>query len=239
MIFGTNTVFGIDAGQNASGVPAVTVGYKRQEAVVMPLVANMDDDGAVQKPCRVVDTLTAGVDTLHPCLLVGRKGDAVDTYSVLASFGAQFAGDGTTGRATGGLAQFFSTGVAAQALALRGGAALVATGDAAREQDAAAAAVAPALTALMGSEEVKEEARLVPDRIEAARVAAFDYFRQLADPEFITRFGRFSQHLALPTAYCDGLDKNACMTKLNADELFRSLSASEIKAAVDAAKAGA
>jgi hypothetical protein len=40
LIFGTNTKFALDVSQDPTGVVGVTLGYKRQEAVWMPLLAN-------------------------------------------------------------------------------------------------------------------------------------------------------------------------------------------------------
>ncbi len=138
MLFGTNTQFGIRAGSTPTSVPEVNVGYSRQEAVVMPLVANVADDGSIQKPCDLttpVDVVGGSGFAVHPCSLVAIKGAAQDSYSVLASFGAEFDGsanaDGT--KAKGGLAQYFATGMAAQILALTGGASLVAVGEAAKQ----------------------------------------------------------------------------------------------------------
>lgn len=138
MVFGTNTSFGIKVGTDAAQVPNVIVGYDRQEAVIMPLVANTSDDGNIQKPCDVSDdvTVTGGEGPLvHPCLLAATNGGSTDSYSVLASFGANFDGsartDGNVG-AKGGLAQYFSTGIAAQILATKGGASVVAVGAAAQ-----------------------------------------------------------------------------------------------------------
>jgi hypothetical protein len=53
---------------------------------------------------------------------------------VLASFGGHFDASSETGSTTGkaGVAQYFATGMAAQLLALNGGAAVVAAGDAAK-----------------------------------------------------------------------------------------------------------
>jgi hypothetical protein len=132
MVFGTNTTFGLSAGQDVSGIPSFTVGYRRQEAVVMPLVANTADNGSYQEPCNIQNMPPLLADQMNPCLLVGVSDrGSIDTYSVLASFGAQFRGSGTQANASGGLAQFFSTGIAAQNLAIRGGAALVAASDSA------------------------------------------------------------------------------------------------------------
>ena len=130
VFFGTNTSFGLNVGTDATSTPSIAVGYKRQEAVVMPLLANEEGnnppDGAM-KPVPCPNDVT-------PCLFRGTDGeDVTDTYSVLASFGAQFSGETGTGgaKAAGGLAQYFATGLAARELAKVGGAALVATGEAA------------------------------------------------------------------------------------------------------------
>ncbi len=135
LIFGTNTSFGIKVGQDATASPGITVGYSRQEVVVMPLVANTNDDGTVQKPCPSPITPTGASPLLDAsCILVGRSGDKVlDSYSVMASFGAKF---GATGKpsevgANGQIAQYFATGLAARELAVRAGAAAVSTGEAA------------------------------------------------------------------------------------------------------------
>lgn len=135
LVFGTNTTFGIAAGTDATNVPSVTIGYKRQEAVVMPLVANTKDVDGVLEPCQVGPEFPPPQSpaALPSCMLIGRRGETLDAYSVLASFGAEFDASGTGADAKGGLAQYFATGVAAQVLALRGGAALVAVSEAATE----------------------------------------------------------------------------------------------------------
>ena len=136
MIFGTNTVVGLKVGANATSVPSIELGYNRQEAVIMPLVANVSADGKLLSPCDVGSTITApsrSHNSVHPCLLVGINGSASDSYSVLASFGASFDSSVSQadGKAKGGLAQYFATGMAAQLLALNGGASVVAVGEAA------------------------------------------------------------------------------------------------------------
>ncbi|MEH6660608.1 MAG: hypothetical protein V7679_03080 [Parasphingorhabdus sp.] len=152
MIFGTNTTVGLKVGQNVNQVPEIMLAYDRQEAVIMPLVANTREKaGASNKltPCDFTQTFTAGSNlTVHPCSLVATNGSAQDSYSVLASFGASFDGSsqsgGTVG-AKGGLAQYFATGLAAQILALNGGASVVAVGEAAAksaEHPPSAAAIA-------------------------------------------------------------------------------------------------
>lgn len=140
MVFGTNTSFGIKVGTNVGETPEIVVGYDRQEAVIMPLVANTREhaDPNVNRlaPCPIETPVVSasGQDRtpIHPCLLVGVNGTVLDSYSVLASFGAEFgAGTAPGASAEGGLAQYFATGVAAQMLALSGGAAVVAVGEAA------------------------------------------------------------------------------------------------------------
>lgn len=122
LIFGTNTKLALDISQSPTNLPSITFGYKREEAVWMPLVANIKQDGT---PCDVSMTSES-------CLLQGTEnhnGDK-DTYSVLASFGAKFNGEATgvnapNAKGGGGLAQFFATGIAARKLAEKGGARLV------------------------------------------------------------------------------------------------------------------
>lgn len=157
MLFGTTTQFGIRAGTTPTSVPELNIGYSRQEAVVLPLVANDDDDGNTQRPCKLttpVEVVGRSGFAVHPCALVAIKGEAQDSYSVLASFGAKFDGaaqaDGST--AKGGLAQYFATGMAAQLLAFSGGASVVAVGDAAAKASEKAAPDPATVKALFGGE---------------------------------------------------------------------------------------
>ncbi len=170
MIFGTNTTVGFKVGQNVNQVPEIMLAYDRQEAVIMPLLANVRERGgtgnlltpcepsasssvttAQGNPSTVVSQSTnqVGVTStngdgvgIHPCSFVGYRMEdgnlfIQDSYSVLASFGADFGGKvGTGTEATAGLAQYFATGIAAQLLAAEGGAALVATGRAAQTSEA-------------------------------------------------------------------------------------------------------
>ncbi len=137
MVFGTNTTLGIKVGAEATSTPGITFGYSRQEAVVMPLIANTADNGTTQAPCpQVVADGTASVAQLpESCRLIGKDGaDRTDTYSVLASFGARFGSELEPGNAKldGQIAQYFATGIAARLLAENGGAATVALGGAAK-----------------------------------------------------------------------------------------------------------
>jgi hypothetical protein len=130
MVFGTNTSFGISVGSDATSTPSITVGYKRQEAVIMPLVANTEADGEKLNPCKQM----ADGSLPESCILMGRTNDDTgnrDTYSVLASFGAKFGATSTQPEAKGAIAQYFATGLAARTLADRAGAAAVAASPAA------------------------------------------------------------------------------------------------------------
>jgi hypothetical protein len=152
IVFGTNTSLGVTVGPNAASVPSISVGYNRQEAVLMPLVANVGEVTTMRTrsvgtgpragnttstenlltPCdpgNDVQVLASqpgvtGSYPIHPCLLVATNRQATDAYSVLASFGAQFSGSAKSTDATArlGIAQYFSTGMAAQLLATTGGA---------------------------------------------------------------------------------------------------------------------
>lgn len=121
LIFATNTSGGLNVGYEPTNQNAtLLVGYKRQEGVWMPLLANRGDKGDTPGGRVEPDYYTGSAES----------GDhhEVDTYSVIASIGAKFGakGSGTAGvEGQGGLAQFFATGLAARALADQGGALLV------------------------------------------------------------------------------------------------------------------
>ncbi len=122
MVFGTSTNVGLKVGQNVNQVPELLIGYDRQEAVIMPLWANTGDDQEgngrnLLSPCPIGDVEYG--QGVHPCgFVASRKNDedsyAQDSYSVLASFGAQIEGNGAGPEAQVGLAQYFATGMAAQ-----------------------------------------------------------------------------------------------------------------------------
>ena len=163
MLFGTNTKVGLDVGLDATQVPNITVGFRRQEAVIMPLVANVAESDGDLIPCQLPRTEETD-KVIHPCRLVARryennKRSAEDSYSVLASFGAKFSAntDKSSTGATGGLAQYFATGVAAQLLAAKGGAAVVSVGEAAKaaaRDPSNAAAVASVVSAEKAQEAI-------------------------------------------------------------------------------------
>ena len=156
LIFAVNTKLALDlSAAPIGGIPGVTIGYSRQEAVWMPLLANR----VTKSPFEPAECNTMAITDCH---FRGKykqtqktdetKGEAkgeivddkTDAYSVLASFGAKLStkasstggaqsttgdaatGDSSTDSATGfALAQFFATGIAAQNLATEGGARLV------------------------------------------------------------------------------------------------------------------
>lgn len=117
LLFGTNTKIALDISGDPSGRPEITVGYRRQELVWMPLVVNGEHATSFIKNTGYVG----------PAKYWGQdKDNAFDTYSVLASFGAKFSAEASTSaKAEGGLAQYFATGLAARKLAEVGGARLV------------------------------------------------------------------------------------------------------------------
>lgn len=133
MVFGTNTVLGISAGASATNSPSVTVGYKRQEAVVMPLVANVNMNGEALTACKIE---AVSPDGKHPCLLTGSQTNGpansqTDSLSVLASFGTEYGATATNPEIKGAISQYFATGLAARRLAEKAGSSAVALGPAA------------------------------------------------------------------------------------------------------------
>lgn len=133
LLFGTDTKVALDVSSSATsgGAPQITLGYRRAEAVWMPLAVNDQDCEVTGESCRVTTAReTRNIDSdpkqtvEGPVLYQSKKYvsgnlERVDSYSVFASFGAKFTANAaaTETSASGGLAQFFATGVAAQRLA--------------------------------------------------------------------------------------------------------------------------
>lgn len=135
LVFGTHTQLALDV-QSASvqgGSPAITVGYKRTEAVWMPLVVN-GKDSSVVGPCTkdpASGKCRAPVgDEWVPEAAKYQSREVIeptdgkpkvtrsDAYSVFASLGATFnTSAGSSDQAQGGIAQFFATGNAATSIA--------------------------------------------------------------------------------------------------------------------------
>jgi hypothetical protein len=156
MVFGTTTSVGLTVGTSATNVPEIAVGYKRQEAVLMPLLANTvaaTGTNGTMAPCPGTKGTAGNVDeaVMKACKFVGtaENGHELDSYSVLASFGAKFgAGAGSNPTASGQIAQYFATGLAARELAHNGGAAVIATGPAATANANSVAAIERARTVI-------------------------------------------------------------------------------------------
>lgn len=125
LVFGTSTTIGLnlETGANQGSAPSIVVGYEREEAVWMPLLANGVDSQIAA--CRAVNGRScpqpaqprtgALGETMYQSTL-RENGTVVrtDTYSVFASLGASFNGRANTGVEAGaGVAQFFATGNAA------------------------------------------------------------------------------------------------------------------------------
>lgn len=130
LVFGTDTSFGVnvDIAPDPSSPVGVAIGYKRKEAVWMPLVVNNQTcekgSGMKSNSIKCTTTTRADGDTSDDAVdgsskFKGKSGkkDAEyeeDTYSVFASFGGNAKG-GKDG-AQLAVAQFFATGIAAQRL---------------------------------------------------------------------------------------------------------------------------
>jgi hypothetical protein len=122
LVFGTNTKLAVDLSLNSTtNVPSLTVGYTRQEGVWMPLYVNARDSRfSNSSSSSVFKNFTSNMSGLK---YAGNQGGDRDTYSVLASFGADIKNG--SGGAGVGIAQYFATGIAARELANQGGAKLV------------------------------------------------------------------------------------------------------------------
>ena len=82
LIFGTNTKVALNVSQDPTSGVGVTLGYKRQEAVWMPLLPNQVNaagTGLQPAPCTAEGTC--------PKFIGDDSQQQKDTYSVLASFG--------------------------------------------------------------------------------------------------------------------------------------------------------
>ncbi len=126
LIFGTNTGFGLDIAYNqATQTPQITVGYKRQEAIFLPLMANKNaqGDAAMGDDAKNIDEKAA---------FRGTDGDKTDSYSVIASLGVSYSGKtkitgdkNAEAGAEGAISQYIATGLAARLLAEKGGSSVV------------------------------------------------------------------------------------------------------------------
>lgn len=151
LIFGTSTKFALDASQEPTGSLGLTLGYKRNEAVWMPLIANEADPNNKLVPAKCGSSAADCLKFEGGSGKGGAAGEgAKDTYSVLATFSGNVATSAQNPQAKGAVAQYFATGLAARLLAQVGGAALVNTEapPASAANPAAAASAAAAAIAI-------------------------------------------------------------------------------------------
>jgi hypothetical protein len=129
LIFATNTKYAFDISYDTKmQQPNITLGYTRQEGVWMPLLANRGPDGLEPAQPNGICSTNRDGSTRPDDLYIGNDGSNLDTYSVIATFGAKFSAgvSGTNNLTAGnGLSQFFATGLAARELARNGGADLL------------------------------------------------------------------------------------------------------------------
>lgn len=169
LVFGTSTTIGLNvqSAGTAAG-PSIVLGYEREEAVWMPLIANGRDSRVAncnpdpRGACRAPTEPYPLDQALYQSTIMSADGTTrrTDSYSVFASLGAKFNGDvdGDGAHAGGGLAQFFATGNAA--LNVSNNEALVTAlklGEGASQADAveAAALSEERLAALQAEQEVR------------------------------------------------------------------------------------
>lgn len=146
LVFGTNTTIGIKVGQDANQTPSIEVGYNRQEAAFVPLLANTaegENKELVPCPGIIDNAAVAPKINIADChFRASHNGIDKDAYSTIASFGSDTgASSANGGQVKVAVAQYFATGIAAQHLVLTGGANIVqAGGDTAAKANAAAVA---------------------------------------------------------------------------------------------------
>jgi hypothetical protein len=243
MVFGTNTSVGVKVGTDPSQIPAVQIGYNRQEAVVMPLLANTlekEDADNMLSPCRPVMKETDYYDTekntlaqtertfaqdldadtakIHPCKFVGirAKGGklvAQDSYSVLASFGAEISGKAKDPEAAVGIAQYFATGIAAQTLAANGGAAVVSVGKGAEESAKSAAATA-AFSGVLGEEPFEPAGKYSDPYDKFAEDFAQKIDAAADDAAALTGMANFKTAAAIPAEFLKCTTKDECKSTI-------------------------
>lgn len=145
LIFAVNTTSGLKVGTDEKQIPGIQIGHSRQELAFVPVVANTGTSSTDQgdlKPCP--DSY------VEKCKLIGtHDGVNEDSYSTIASFGSKKgASVDSTGAIRGevAIAQYFATGVAAQYLAVTGGANIVSAGGDTKAKADATVKAAEAIT---------------------------------------------------------------------------------------------
>lgn len=164
LVFGTNTKLALDLSQDATSGIGITLGYKRLEAVWMPLLPNQANDaGGGLKPS------SCDKETDCPKFIGKDDKGQHDTYSVLASFGSKLGAGvdaaGKDAKVNGEIAQYFATGLAARILA-QNGAALVST---------------------IGDSLTSDERALVKSRVATIQTELDDLFLALTDKTDATK----------------------------------------------------
>jgi len=112
LLFGTQTTFGVDIGTapENGGVPELTLGYKRKEAVWIPLAMNAKDSAVRTSALNIKDIKYEGTTKDSSGQIT-----VSDTYSVFTSLGVDVKA-GTQESGVSRVAQFFATGIAAREL---------------------------------------------------------------------------------------------------------------------------
>jgi hypothetical protein len=158
LVFATNTVSGLKVGADEKQLPTIQIAHVRQEAAFVPLLANTGADGGGGDliPCPSASALKGDtpqdvtMNDIEKCKFVATHDTkSKDAYSTLASFGSKKAGSvDAEGKASGesAIAQYFATGIAAQYLAVTGGANVVQAGGDTKAKAEAAAKAAVAVT---------------------------------------------------------------------------------------------
>lgn len=219
MLFGTNTSVGVQAGVDSNNIPSVNIGYRRQEAVFLPLLANLKNDKGDFVPCPGNTPVTEQLAQSCKFLAKNGQGQAEDAYSVLASFGADIKAGTSNGGADAsvGLAQYFATGTAAQLLALKGGAALVAVGEAAK-LSALSQPSPTAVAALVGNKDVIAAAAAEVTTMAQKRNELADHLQQVSSADFQKALDDLSTKAGIPSflrgTYCSNLGQTACVAKI-------------------------
>ena len=162
LVFGTNTTIGLKVGKDASQTPTVQIGYNRQEAAFVPLLANTSENSLNQLlPCT-----NTNLENCH--FRATSQYEDSDAYSTIASFGTQSTAGADEVGGSMNVAQYFATGIAAQRLVESGGANVITAGEASKEIAKAATAAADARKA--EQEAIKEER--AQSRLDAGLIAA-------------------------------------------------------------------
>lgn len=247
LVFATDTSFGVTVGTDpaTAQLSNVSIGYRRREAVWMPLLANGLDSplvcaqwSEVERACKQAipratcdgaeGSLCDGTDlpgwspkyrgyASGPGL--GRSGNRTesDTYSVFASFGGS--GSGGVDGAKVELAQFFATGIAAQRLGENPRATQLVSTSEASVAGARAEGRADAMTELLDSPETIKIVAASQARDDGARKSAVECVFS-ADSTPASRSARLEAMAALPQRPGD---KDAIRAAVTPEKLQQTL----------------